>query len=304
MRIFLAGGLGVVGRRTVPLLVAKGHEVRVAVSDASQVTSLAAAGAEPCVVDLFDESDVSPAVASTDVVIDLTSRLPRPSHAWRPAAWLESDRVNRIIARTLVDAALASDVGRLIQESTILVYADGGDSWISEDAAVESTRVTQSFFDAEAQVDRMTAAGRVGVILRLGFAYSADCPATRSAIRSARRGFGATIGTNDGYVSMINADDAAAAVVAALDVPSGTYNVTEDQPVTKLAQMDALASALGARRLNSTGPAVAALGGSKTRAMSRSLRVSNRRLRAASDWAPRWGTPEDGWVAVVEELGA
>lgn len=299
MRIFLAGGLGPIGRRAAPLLVGAGHTVVAAVPDARASTTLAASGAEPLVVDLFDRDEVMRALHGADTAINVTAQIPRPSRAWRTAAWVENDRLNREASMNLVDAAMAAGANRFIQESTVLVYADAGDQWIAEDADTAVTRVTQSAIFCEQQAERFTGAGRVGVVLRFGAVYGPGVDATQSALRAARRGFGATVGDNRGYVSMIHADDAAAAVVAALDLPAGCYNVVEDDPGTKLAQMDAIAGALGIRRLNSSGPAIAALGGARTRAMGRSLRVSNEKLRGESAWRPVFADQQQGWLAVA-----
>ena len=47
----------------------------------------------------------------------------------------------------------------------------------------------------------------------------------------AKLGFGPMIGPADGYRASIHVDDAATAVVAALDAPAGAYNVA-DEPIT------------------------------------------------------------------------
>jgi len=54
MRVFVAGGTGTLGRPTVQLLVAAGHEVRGLARTPERGESLRALGAEPVVGDLFD----------------------------------------------------------------------------------------------------------------------------------------------------------------------------------------------------------------------------------------------------------
>lgn len=53
--------------------------------------------------------------------------------------------------------------------------------------------------------------------------------------------------TPAGFLSSIHLDDAATAVVAALDAPSGTYNVVDDEPLTRREWVDAFAAALGVK---------------------------------------------------------
>ena len=47
------------------------------------------------------------------------------------------------------------------------------------------------------------------------------------------------------YMSSLHADDAATAVVAALDAPTGIYNVCDDEPLTRRDALDAFAAAFG-----------------------------------------------------------
>ncbi len=42
--------------------------------------------------------------------------------------------------------------------------------------------------------------------------------------------------------------------------------------------------------------------GSAGEMLARSLRISNRRLRAASDWKPRWPSMREGWAATLKEM--
>ncbi|MBG6089756.1 NAD(P)H-binding protein [Actinomadura viridis] len=51
MRVFVAGGSGVVGRRLVPQLVARGHQVTATTTNAARLDSLERLGAEGVVMD-------------------------------------------------------------------------------------------------------------------------------------------------------------------------------------------------------------------------------------------------------------
>ena len=125
---------------------------------------------------------------------------------------------------------------------------------------------------------------------------------TVTFVRAARSHVAPAVGSPDGYFPMIHLDDAAAAVVGALDAPAGTYNVVDDA-LTRRDQMDALASAVGVGRLVFA-PAVATkLGGKGASMMARSERVSNRRFKQAAGWRPAYPSVREGWPAVVREMG-
>ena len=64
MRVFVAGGTGVIGRRLVPQLVARGHQVTATTTSAARLGLLEQLGAEGVVMDGLDASSVGEAVAS------------------------------------------------------------------------------------------------------------------------------------------------------------------------------------------------------------------------------------------------
>jgi nucleoside-diphosphate-sugar epimerase len=100
-------------------------------------------------------------------------------------------------------------------------------------------------------------------------------------------------------------DDAASAVVAALSLPSGIYNVSDDEPLRHREFVNALADAAGAAHLGLLPTWTTALAGPVGRTLARSLRVSNRKLRAAAGWAPRYPSAREGlWAALRVEAHA
>jgi nucleoside-diphosphate-sugar epimerase len=104
-------------------------------------------------------------------------------------------------------------------------------------------------------------------------------------------------GKADTFMSSIHADDAAAAVIAALDAPSGIYNVTDDEPLTRRAALDAFAAAFDTKKLRSNPNwAVRLLAGSGGAALTASQRVSNRKLRSTAGWAPTFPSLRQGYA--------
>ena len=64
MRVFVAGGTGVVGRRLVPQLVARAHQVTATTTSAAKLDLLAQLGAAGVVMDGLDAASVGEAVAA------------------------------------------------------------------------------------------------------------------------------------------------------------------------------------------------------------------------------------------------
>jgi nucleoside-diphosphate-sugar epimerase len=118
----------------------------------------------------------------------------------------------------------------------------------------------------------------------------------------ARRHLGLVLGPPDSYVSSIHVADAGAAVAAALHAPTGTFNIVDDQPLTKRQYADAIARAAGTTMWLRGPGRVASIFRDKLTSLSRSLRVSNARFIAATGWAPRYPSAREGWIATAEAL--
>ena len=246
MKIFVAGATGVLGRATCAALVAAGHGVTGVARTDKTGTLLRSLGVEPVSVDLFDRAELEPAVKGHDVICSFATRIPVSLKGYvRGRGWRVNNRLHREVSRNLVDAAQASGVGRVLQHSVAFMYPDAADRWIDEDERVDPPPNGLAVLEAERQVQRMTEAGGVGVSLRFGLFYGPDAPSTADLVRVARRGFLPLPGPGSAYVSWIHSDDLGSAVVAALEAPAGTYNVVDDDPITRAVWAEILAGALG-----------------------------------------------------------
>jgi nucleoside-diphosphate-sugar epimerase len=303
--VFVTGATGVIGRPAVAALVAAGHAVTgVARTDAA-ARGLADAGARPVTVDLFDAAAVRDAVAGHDTVVHLATSIPPMRDMRRGSAWVTNGRLRVDATRALVDAARVHGVDRFVKESITFPYLDGGDAWLDEDAPLDPSPtwqptlvgedVARSFADADGSV----------VVLRFGSLYAREARSTEEYRRLARLRIAPVPGAPDGFVSSIHADDAATAVVAALGAPAGTYNVVDDRPLRRREHAAAVAAAFGVRRLH-VAPAAPLrwIGGGGARGLTASQRVSNRALRDATGWQPRWADAVAGWASLFAEHGA
>ncbi len=262
-KVFLTGATGVIGQRVVPRLVAAGHQVTAVGRSAEKRAHLERQGARALAVDLFDAAAVSAAVRGSDVVINLATHIPPSSRVWWPGAWRQNSRVRREVSANLAAVALHGGVGRFIQESFAPIYADGGERWLDE----------------------------------------TDADFSQDAMGMVRRGWAPVFGSPEAYFSSIHHDDAATAVVAALDLPAGVYNVTDDRPVPRREFAGSIAAALGVKLPRFLPRWLGKLAGSLGETLSRSQRIANGKLRAAG-WAPRYPSVVEGWRAVIKDVPA
>src|SRR5215207_9461342 len=165
---------------------------------------------------------------------------------WMSArAWRNNDRVRTEGSAAVVDAALAAGVGRLVQESVSMLYRDQAASWIREDAPIDRYPMARGNLAAEANAHRFSEAGGTGIVLRFGWFYGPGAAHSQQLFALARRHFGLVLGPPDSYVSSIHVADAGAAVAAALHALTGTFNIVDDEPLTKGEYADAMARAAG-----------------------------------------------------------
>lgn len=303
MRVLVTGATGVVGRRVVPMLVAVGHAVTAVGRTPEKRAALTRAGAHAIDVDLLSPEEVQHAVGRHEVVINLATHIPRSTGRMvLPGAWRENDRLRRDAAALLARASVAAGVGRFVQESFAPVYADGGDRWLDERAPQRPTRYNRTVLDAERAAQRVTEAGGTGIVLRFGGFYGPDAFHVHDMVRMLRAGWSPLPGAADAYWSSISHDDAATAVMAALDLPAGAYNVVDDQPLTRRAFADAVADAFALPRPRLLPGWTSRLMGSLGELLARSQRMSNAKLRGVSDWTPRIPSAVEGFRAVAAAL--
>jgi NAD dependent epimerase/dehydratase family enzyme len=203
-------------------------------------------------------------------------------------------RIRRDGSRILTSAAAATSVQRFIQESFAPIYPDNGDRWVTEAVAPSPAGYCRSSLDAEASAMRFAKDGRAGVALRFAYLYGRNDGFTSQLGSFVRKGWLPLLGRREAYFPMIMHDDAAAAVIAAVELPSGVYNVVDDQPMTHAAIGATLATILSVPPPRFLPTWTVKLAGSLGETLARSLRISNGKLKGASAWRPSAPNAADG----------
>ena len=238
MKVFLAGATGVIGRRLVPLLVARGHEVVGMTRTEGKRGMLRGLGAEPVVADALDRAAVMEAVAlaEPEVVIHEMTALGDIKGVRR---WDHEFAVTNRLRTEGTDHLL--EAARTVRARRFVVQSYG--NWDYERVG-GSVKSEADPLDPEppASMSRSLAAIKhlesvvlgqddiEGVALRYANLYG---PADEMPplFEDIRRGRMPIIGDGRGVWSFVHLDDAAMATALALEpAASGVYNVADDDP--------------------------------------------------------------------------
>jgi nucleoside-diphosphate-sugar epimerase len=306
VRALVIGATGVIGRRATRALLAAGTDVRAIARDLERARLIAAGGAEPVILDVFDPVALRASLRGVDVVVNLATRLPPLERMRDSKAWRENDRIREGLSALLAELLPSAGVGRWVQESVLFVYADGGENWLDETAPLTGGGPISSARRAEEASTRFSAAGGESVILRFAALYAADAQNSHKVAELLLRRRYPVVGRGRNFQSSIHADDAAAAVRAAVRLPAGVYNVADDHPLRAVELTEGIARLLGAPRPSRVPSFVArALAGSfVTDLLTRSLRLSNARFREHGAWAPRYADALEGWAEIARAWSA
>ncbi len=255
MKVFVAGASGALGRPLVKQLVAAGHEVTGMTRRQQQAEAIREAGAEAVVCDVFDAGALNEAVAAAapEVVVNALTALPQ---RFKPKAdyLAATNRVRTEGTRNLLAAARAAGARRIVAESVAFFYEPEGE-WVKDEEARLMVAPPGRFAagrDALVELERsvLGADGLEGVVLRFGWLYGPGTyyAADGSMAEETRKRRNPVIGAGTGTFSFVHVEDAAAAIVAALDRGApGTYNVVDDEPAQLREWLPAYAEALGAK---------------------------------------------------------
>jgi len=275
VRIFLAGGTGVLGRRIVPGLIRAGHQVTVLSRAADRADAVAALGATIAIGDALDAAAVEQAVtaAKPDLVMHQLTDLSGGSSQANAAL-----RING--TANLVAAAQEAGVSRFVLQSIAWAY-EPGDSPADEDtpldtiSADEARRMTvDAVIAMEQQAQQLSGT----VVLRNGMLYGPDTwYAADGAMAAAARA--QKLPADRDVTSFVYVDDAARAAVQAVDWPAGIVNIVDNDPAPGSEWLPVFADAVGA-------PAPAPAGGPR----HPWARGADNRRSQSLGWTPTLGT--------------
>jgi nucleoside-diphosphate-sugar epimerase len=251
MRVFVAGGGGVLGRRVVPRLAARGHQVTATTTSPGKLRVLEQLGADAVVMNGLDALSVREAVAAAqpDVIVhEMTAISGKPDFRHMDRWFATTNRLRTEGTDHLVSAAEAGGVPHLVAQSYACWNGIREGGWVKteEDPLDPMTGMRmQGVADAIRHLeDVVVQVG--GAALRYGGFYGPG--ATDDQVELVRKRRFPLVGGGTGYSSWIHLDDAASATVLAVEQQAkGVFNIVDDDPAPASEWLPYLAECAGAK---------------------------------------------------------
>lgn len=194
MRIFVAGATGVLGRRIVPMLLDKGHDVAGMTRSRNKLTDISVLGAEPVLCDVYDLDSLKRAVSDfrPDLIMNQLTDL--PDRADDLPQYADANNMIRIEGTdSIIQAARNSGYPRLLAQSVAWQLPGKG-----SEAVMYLKKAVEEYG---------------GTVLRYGQLYGPGTFYERSLPQGPR----------------IHADRAAEITVECLSIKGGVIDVVENQ---------------------------------------------------------------------------
>jgi nucleoside-diphosphate-sugar epimerase len=311
MRVFVAGATGAVGKALVPRLVAAGHEVVATSRSSAKAPRLRDLGAEPVVADGLDAAAMTRAVgdARPDAIVHQMTALAGKADLRRFDRWFATTNQLRTEGTDiLLAAARDAGVARFVAQAyTGWTNPASGGAVKTEDDPLDPDPLPmqrESLAAIRYLEETVPAAEPEGIVLRYGNFYGPG--ASDALVELIRKRRFPVIGDGGGVWSWIHIDDAAAAVVAALERGApGVYNITDDEPARVSEWLPYLAEAVGAKPPMRVPEWLARpmAGRVAVRWMTEGRGSSNERAKRELGWQPSWGSWREGFRDGLGEAG-
>jgi nucleoside-diphosphate-sugar epimerase len=246
MTVLVTGAAGFLGTHVTRLLADDGEPPRALVRPGDGVDALVDAGAEIHFGDVADRELLAQALDGADCVIHCAAR----TGPWGPASDYERTNVRGL--ETLVRAAMASGVRRVVHVSSITVHGNDVGGAADEEAPLraEPNPYSRSKVAGEHLLERLIREEAAPVtIVRPGWIYGPGDHASfgRLVQRIAERQM-LIVGRGDNHLPLVYVTDAARGVVLASEAEEAagrSYLLVGDEPVTQREFLGAIASELG-----------------------------------------------------------
>jgi nucleoside-diphosphate-sugar epimerase len=250
VRVFVAGGTGVLGRRLVPQLVARGHQVTATSTGEAKLGLLERLGADAVVMDGLDPASVGAAVARAepDAIVHQMTAIGTADIKHMDRWFAATNRLRTEGTDHLLAAAGAAGVANVVAQGYACWNGIRAGGWVKTEEDPLDPQTGTAAQVVMAAVSHLEAAvGEYGgAVLRYGGLYGPG--ATDDQVELIRKRQYPVVGGGAGYSSWVHVDDAAGATVLAVEQKArGVFNIVDDEPAPAREWLPYLAACAGAK---------------------------------------------------------
>jgi nucleoside-diphosphate-sugar epimerase len=298
VKAFLTGASGFLGHAVARELASRGHETVALI----RRPGTGPPGSIPAAGDLSDADKLAQLIEFTapEVVVHLAAEIA----SQRDVAKIEEVNVHG--TERLLDACVRAGGPRFVFASTVVT----GDAQGAELDESSELPVETAYGRSKQEGERLVAdSGLHSAVMRPSHVYGPGGWYAEEFVKRLRQpGRFAMIGKGHNWWDVVHVDDVATACVDAAErAPAGAlYHVVDDDPIRYGDFVRLTAKALGKGPPRSIPPFVARLaaGADPVRAVMRSARSVNGRIKGDLGWRPRYPSAHQGVPAAVAALGA
>jgi len=253
MRVFVAGGTGVIGRRLIPKFVARGHHVTATTTSRDKLASLEQLGTAAVVMDGLDAVSVGEAVATARpdaIVHEMTALAERPDMKHMDRWFATTTRLRTEGTDHLLAAAEATGVFNFVAQSYAGWNGIRSGGWVKTEEDPLDLHVgtaAHAVFSAIRHLEDVVVKTGAAA-LRYGWLYERGAASFDDMVTFARKRQFPIVGGGTGYCSWVHIDDAASATVLAVEQQAkGVFNIVDDEPAPAREWLPYLAACAGAK---------------------------------------------------------
>lgn len=310
MRVFVAGATGAVGKQLVPRLTSSGHEVIGMTRSPAHAERIRQMGAKPVVADALAREAVIRAVVGEkpDVIVhQMTALTGFKDLKHFDDGFAVTNRLRTEGTDNLLAGARQAGTSLFIAQSYGgWTFEPGGSALKTEsspfiaDPPAKQRRSLEAIKHVEQTL--ANAQGLVGTVLRYGNFYGPGTGFDRDgdmtvAIRKRQIPI---VGNGAGVWSFVHSDDAATAVLSAMQAnKAGVFNIADDDPAPVAVWLPELARIIGAPAPRHVPAWIGrlVLGNVGVSMMTKIRGMSNALAKQALDWRPTYSSWREGFKA-------
>ncbi len=222
-------GCGYVGEALGQRLIALGHAVTGIRRESDGNTRLAKFGIEPLNLDITQPGTLEAIEKPFDFIVIAvsSSRGGREAH----------QRVFGTGIKNVAQWLKRNPAKAVVFISSTSVYRQKSGEWVDENSSIENVSYTsKSLLESEKLI--ATVPGNVSILRSSGI-YG---PGRGFLFRQFMKGDAQIEGTGERFLNMVHRDDLVEAIIRSLSGGGGTFNITDDEPVTQLRFFEWLSS--------------------------------------------------------------